>query len=192
MGKNLFVKLFGKEMEANKQFMDGGVDKMGMPTGKDATGDFSIVTMMGKEYKMYTRVNKVDRTPEEEERIKVARAARVEAARLKKEPFTKATEMGFTLQEDRETNLFYKGEEVAHDVMASWYADDDDYNYYDSCVVYVKGTNVGVRGTLCEVGADRPGMSYRGKYAYVIGTLDGDKFVKKDHESRDMTFEKYD
>jgi len=97
--------------------------------------------------------------------------------------------MGFTLNEEHKRKLLYKGEEVADDIMASWYADDDDYNYYSGCKVYVSGNNVGVRGTLCEVGADRPGMSYRGKYAFVIGTLDGDKFVKNATEEHDMTFE---
>ena len=170
--------------------MNGGVDKLGWPTGSDATGDFSMVTVCGKEYKMYTAINKANRTPEETEKVRVANAKRAEATRLKNEPFTKAKEMGFELKEDTQTNLMYKGEEVAHDIMASWYADDDDYNYYSGCVVYVKGTEVGVRGTLCEVGADRPGMSYRGKYAFIIGTLDGDKFVKGDGEHRDVTMEK--
>ena len=113
------------------------------------------------------------------------------------ECYAKAKEMGFTKNPDDFSKseefdgvLIYKGEVVAHDIMASWYADDDDYNYYDGCVAYVKGNNVGVRGTLCEVGADRPGMSYRGKYAYNIGSLDGDKFVKFESEHREMTFNK--
>ena len=110
--------------------------------------------------------------------------------KVKNEPYTKATEMGFTLNDSRaHRKLLYNGEEVANDVMASWYEEDDDYEYYSNCQVYVKGSNVGVRGTLCEVGADRPGMSYRGKYAFVIGTLDGDKFVKNATEEHDMTFE---
>ena len=176
-------------VEGKNLKMTGEVDKLGYPTGTDDKGEFSMVTMGCKTFKMYTKVNKVNRTPEAEEKIRVARVAAREADRLKKEPFTKAVEMGFVVQENDKTDLVYKGEVVAHDIMASWYADDDDYNYYDGCVAYVKGNNVGVRGTLCEVGADRPGMSYRGKYAYTIGTLDGDKFVKHESEHRDLTFD---
>jgi len=151
-------------------------------------GDYEIVECFGKQIKMYLPDTK-QTTPEETAKIKEARAKAREVLRLKNEPYTKATQMGFELKEDNETNLIYNGEEVAHDVMASWYADDDDYMYYSGCQVYIKGTNVGVRGTLCEVGADRPGMSYRGKYAYLVGTLDGDKFVKNGSEIRDISFD---
>ena len=179
-----------KHNSVDPKYMDGGVDSRGHKTGKDEKGAFSMVEMGGAYFKMYHLVKKANQTPEELEKIRVKNAERAEATRLEKEPYTKAKEMGFELKEDTQTNLMYKGEEVAHDIMASWYADDDDYNYYSGCVVYVKGTEVGVRGTLCEVGADRPGMSYRGKYAFIIGTLDGDKFVKNDGEHRDVTMEK--
>ena len=171
--------------------MDGGLDKRGYPTGSDAKGKFSIVQVMDnqKEFKIYHTANSANRTPEDAEKHREMYFKMAEEYRIKKAPYNKAKEMGFELKECTQTNLIYKGEEVAHHVMASWYADDDDYNYYSGCQVYVKGTNVGVRGTLCEVGADRPGMSYRGKYAFIIGTLDGDKFVKGDGEQRDLSFE---
>jgi len=181
----VYVK--GTEVGVRGTLCEVGADSRGHPTGKDEKGAFSMVEMGGAYFKMYHLVKKANQTPEELEKIRVKNAERAEATRLAKEPFTKAKEMGFELKEDTQTNLMYKGEEVAHDIMASWYADDDDYNYYDNCVVYVKGNDVGVRGTLCEVGADRPGLSYRGKYAYIIGTLDGDKFVKNAQEDRDVS-----
>jgi len=104
--------------------------------------------------------------------------------------YAKAKEIGFSLIKVEQTNvLVYKGEHVATDIMKSWSDEYDDYNYYDCCEVYVWGAKVGVRARRCEVGADRPGLSWLGFYAYCVGTLDGDKFVKNEEEERDVVFE---
>jgi len=104
--------------------------------------------------------------------------------------YAEAKEMGFSLiKVERKHVLVYKGEHVATEILKSWSDPDDDYNYYDCCEVYVLGAKVGVRARLCQVGADRPGLSWCGYYAFCVGTLDGDKFVKNEEEERDVVFE---
>jgi len=102
------------------------------------------------------------------------------------ECYAKANSLGFSLKEN---TLIYKGEEVATGFMDSYYEDDDDYVYYDCMKVYVSGDVVGVRGRKCEVGADRPGLSWLGTYAYSLGCCCGDKFVKNSSYCRDLAFE---
>merc|ERR1712166_282374 len=95
--------------------MDGGLDKRGYPTGSDAKGKFSIVQVMDnqKEFKIYHTANSANRTPEDAEKHREMYFKMAEEYRTKKAPYNKAKEMGFELKECTQTNLIYKGEEVA-------------------------------------------------------------------------------
>ena len=127
------------------------------------------------------------KTPEEQAKFRETTAKALAQQKAKFEPFLKATKMGFTLSEDdHQHNLNWNGQHVATGFMSSYHSDNGDYYYYEALQAYVNGTNVGVRGKLCEVGADRPGMSYHGEEAYILGTLDGDNFIHKEAEERDL------
>ena len=93
----------------------------------------------------------------------------------------KAKSLGFILTSkgdcpDKYT-LLYKEKLVADRILTSWYADDDDFNYYDRAVVYVQDDKVFVTGRRVEVGADRPGTSYCENKTVEIGKMDGEKFI---------------
>jgi len=112
------------------------------------------------------------------------------------ECYALAKEMGFTknpdnfkVSEEFDGVLIYKGEIVATKIMGSYTDSYGDYIFYDDCEIYVHGANVGIYGREVEVGGDRPGVSYKSRYAYCVGTLDGDKFVKHEKEQRDQEFE---
>merc|ERR1712166_598690 len=74
-------------------------------------------------------------------------------------------------------SLLYKGELVAENILASYYADDDDYNYYDCHKVWVENNIVKFSGRRCEVGADRPGLSWCSEQTVEVGKLEGEQFI---------------
>ena len=91
-----------------------------------------------------------------------------------------AKDAGFSFMV-KEEHVMFKGEKVVDrkEFFKAYWEDDDDYVYYDCDSIFLVDGRVGVKGLMCEVGADRPGMSYFGYYNEYVGKFDGTTFKKE-------------
>lgn len=77
--------------------------------------------------------------------------------------------------------LEYKGEIVAKNFFESECDDDGDVQAFEDVTLLLRGSEVFGSAEAIEIGADRPGVSYRGSKFLELGTLEGETF--KPHET---------